>query len=82
MASIFKTIVIHSRSTYWTNPELSEEMAVDSDDLAKELQNRCNQLEEEGWEVYNILPVVSGNMVNGSGYYHTESLIISAKKKM
>ena len=81
MAELFKTIVIHSRSTYWTNPELSEEMAVDSDDLAKELQKQCNLLEDEGWDVYNILPISSGNMVNGSGYYHTESLIITAKRK-
>ncbi len=80
MAAIFKTIVIHSRSTYWTNPEQSDEMVVDSDDLAKELQNQCNNLSENGWDVYNILPVISGNTVNGTGYYHTESIIITAKK--
>lgn len=76
----YKTVVIHSRSTYWTNPELSEEMAVDSDDLAKELQHQCNMLESDGWSVFKILPITSGNTVNGSGYYHTESLIITARK--
>jgi hypothetical protein len=77
---MFKTKVIHSRSTYWTNPELSEEMEVDSDDLAKELQNQCNEFIEKGFEIFNILPISSGNVVNGNGYYHTESMIIIARK--
>lgn len=77
---MYKTIVIHSRSTYWTNPEFSEEMEVDSDDLAKELQDKCNELTENGFEIFSILPISSGNIVNGSGYYHTESIIITAKK--
>jgi hypothetical protein len=77
---MYKTIVIHSRSTYWTNPELSEEMEVDSDDLAKELENRCNDLAKEGWEIFSIMPISSGNIVNGSGYYHTESIIITVRK--
>lgn len=78
---MYKTTVIHSRSTYWTNPEFSEEMAVDSDDLAKELQNKCNEITQQGFEIMSILPISSGNIVNGSGYYHTESIIIISKNK-
>jgi hypothetical protein len=78
---MYKTIVIHSRSTYWTNPELSEEMEVDSEDLATELENQCNSLEKDGWEIFSIMPISSGNVVNGTGYYHTESIIITALKE-
>jgi hypothetical protein len=77
---MYKSIVIHSRSTYWTNPELSEEMEVDSDDLAKELDDKCNELEKAGFQIVSILPVSSGNVVNGNGYYHTASIIITAYK--
>jgi hypothetical protein len=77
---MYKTLVIHSRSTYWTNPELSEEMEVDSDDLAKELQDKCNEIVKSGGEIVTLLPISSGNIVNGSGYYHTESIIIIYKK--
>lgn len=77
---MYKTVVIHSRSTYWTNPELSEEMEVDSDDLAKELQTQCNLLTDQGFEIFSILPISSGNIVNGNGYYHTESIILTARK--
>jgi hypothetical protein len=77
---MYKTHVIHSRSTYWTNPELSEEMEVDSDDLATELQNRCNEFVDKGWDIITILPISSGNVVNGNGYYHTESIIIILHK--
>jgi hypothetical protein len=77
---MYKTIVIHSRSTYWTNPEFGEELEVDSDDLAKEVQNKCNDLIIDGYEIHSILPISSGNIVNGSGYYHTGSVIIIANK--
>jgi hypothetical protein len=77
---MYKSIVIHSRSTYWTNPELSEEMEVDSDDLAKELENKCNELVKAGFDIFSILPISSGNVVNGNGYYHTASIIITARK--
>jgi hypothetical protein len=77
---MYKAIVIHSRSTYWTNPEQSEEMEVDSDDLAKELQNKSNEIIDQGFEIFSILPISSGNVVNGNGYYHTESIIIIARK--
>ncbi|MGC8803105.1 MAG: hypothetical protein ACP5PS_04955 [Bacteroidales bacterium] len=77
---MYKTVVIHSRSTYWTNPELSEEMEVDSDDLAKELEEKCNELEKHGFSIISILPISSGSITNGNGYYHTESIIIVAHK--
>ncbi|HOT14139.1 MAG TPA: hypothetical protein PK252_05190 [Bacteroidales bacterium] len=77
---MYKSIVIHSRSTYWTNHEFSEEMEVDSDDLAKELDEKCNELEKQGFQIISILPVSSGNVVNGNGYYHTASIIITAHK--
>jgi hypothetical protein len=77
---MYKTIVIHSRSTYWTNPEFSEEMEVDSDDLAKEMEVKCNELITDGYQIISIMPISSGNVVNGSGYYHTESIIVTVKK--
>jgi hypothetical protein len=77
---MYKTIVIHSRSTYWTNPELSEEMEVDSDDLAKEIDDKCNELEKQGFQIISLIPITSGNLVNGNGYYHTESIIVLAHK--
>jgi len=77
---MYSAIVIHSRSTYWTNPEMSEEMEVDSDDLAKELQIKSNELINNGFEIVSILPISSGNIVNGNGYYHTESIILIVRK--
>lgn len=76
-----KTITIHSRSSYWTSREHRDEVEVDSDDLAKEIENQCNNLESEGYEVSKIIPVNSGNIVNGTGAYYTESVIITALKK-
>ncbi len=81
MAEIYKTIAIHTRSTYWTNKETNDEMVVDADDLAKEINLQSNELFEEGYEVISVIPIVSGNTTNGTGYYHTESVIITAKKK-
>ena len=80
MEEIYKTVVIHTRSTYWTNNEGSEESVVDADDLAKEIQNQSNELHRKGYEVINILPVNSGNMSHGTGYLQSESIIITAKK--
>ena len=77
---MYKSVVIHSRSTYWTNPDLGDVVEVDSDDLAKELANKCNELLEDGFEIFSVLPISSGNLVSGSGYYHTESIIITSRK--
>ena len=77
---MYKTTVIHSRSTYWSNPEFNEEMEVDSEDLATELQNQCNKILKDGFEIFSVMPISSGNIVNGNGYYHTESIIITARK--
>ena len=77
---MYKTIVINTRSTYWTNPEFGEELMVDSEDLGKELQHKCTEIENEGFTIISILPIVSGNVSNGNGYYQTHSVIISAHK--
>jgi len=77
---MIKTITIHSRSSYWTSREHLDEVEVDSDDLAKEIENKCNELEKEGYEVLRITPINSGNIVNGTGAYFTESVIITAQK--
>jgi len=77
---MIKTITIHSRSSYWTSREHSDEVEVDSDDLAKELENKCNELEADGYKVLNVIPVNSGNMVGGTGSYYTESIMITAQK--
>lgn len=78
---MFKAISIHTRSTYWTNRESSEELLVDSDDLAHEIEKVCNNLDQEGYDVLTITPISSGTISNGNGYYQTESIIITAKKK-
>ena len=77
---MYKAIVIHSRSTYWTNPELGDVVEVDSDDLAKELEKKSNELMADGYDIFSVLPISSGNLVSGSGYYHTESIIVTARK--
>ncbi len=78
---MYKSIVIHTRSTYWTRNETNEEYSVvDSDDLAKEIEIQCNQLEDDGFEVISINPITSGSLTSGNGYLHTESIIITARK--
>jgi hypothetical protein len=79
---MFKTTVIHTRSTFWTAKEqTNEEMLVDAEDLAREIEIKTNELYENGYDILNITPISSGNLVNGTGYYHTESVIITAKKR-
>lgn len=79
---MYKSIVIHTRSTYWTHKETNEEYSVvDSDDLAKEIEIQCNQLEKEGFDVISINPIASGSLNNGNGYVNTESVIITGKRK-
>jgi hypothetical protein len=78
---MYKVVSIHTRSTYWTNKESNEELIVDSDDLAQEIEKVSNNLLKEGYEIYLITPVTSGSMSNGNGYYQTESIIITARKK-
>ncbi|HEY4788214.1 MAG TPA: hypothetical protein VIH57_19305 [Bacteroidales bacterium] len=78
---MYKTITIHTRSTYWTNREANiEELIVDSDDLAHEIAKVSNELNDEGFEIVCITPINSGTVSNGNGYYQTESVIITAKK--
>jgi hypothetical protein len=77
---MIKTITIHSRSSYWTSREHRDEVEVDSEDLAKEIEDKCNELEKDGYKIVRITPVNSGNLVSGTGVYYTESVIISAQK--
>ena len=78
---MIKTITVHSRSSYWTSREHRDEVEVDSDDLAKEIEEKCNELERDGYLILRVIPVNSGNLVSGTGVYYTESVIISAQKK-
>lgn len=78
---MYKTISIHTRSTYWTTHESNEELIVDSDDLAQEIEKVANQLYEDGFEVMSIIPINSGSINHGNGYYQTESIIIHAKQR-
>jgi hypothetical protein len=78
---MYKTIVIHTRSTYWTHKETNEEYSVvDADDLAKEIEIQCNLLHNQGYEVISINPISSGSFANGNGYVNTESVIVTARK--
>lgn len=79
---MFKSISIHTRSTYWTNKESSEELLVDSDDLAHEIEKVCNELYEIGYDIISITPINSGTISNGNGYYQTESVIVTARKRI
>ncbi len=77
---MYKTIAIHTRSTYWTHVETNDEYSVvDADDLAKEIEIQCNKFAEEGYEVLSINPITSGSFANGNGYVQTESVIITAR---
>jgi len=79
---MYKSVVIHTRSTFWTHRETNEEYSVvDSDDLAKEIELQCNKLDTAGYSVISIDPITSGSFTHGNGYLHTESVIISARKK-
>jgi hypothetical protein len=77
---MYKSVTIHSRSTYWTNKESNEELIVDADDLTKEIQKVSNDLYKSGYEVIAITPISSGSISNGNGYYQTASVIVTAKK--
>lgn len=78
---MYKSVSIHTRSTYWTNKESAEEYLVDSDDLSHEIDNVCNDFDAKGYEVISITPINSGTISNGNGYYQTESVIITGKKR-
>ena len=78
---MYKTKVIHTRSTYWTHAATNDEYSVvDADDLAKEIEIQCNILAQEGYQVIFINPITSGSFGNGNGYVHTESVVLTAKK--
>jgi hypothetical protein len=78
---MYKVITIHTRSTYWTNREANiEELIVDTDDLAHEIEKVSNELLQDRFEIIAIVPINSGTVANGNGYYQTESVIITAKK--
>ena len=77
---MYKSVSIHSRSTYWTSHEANEELIVDSDDLSQEIQKVSNQLYKDGYEIVSITPITSGSITHVSGYYQTESVIILSKK--
>ena len=77
---MYKSLSIHTRSTYWTSHEANEELIVDSDDLSQEIQKVSNQLYKDGYEIVSITPITSGSITHGSGYYQTESVIILSKK--
>ena len=78
---MYKTITIHTRSTYWTNREANiEELIVDTDDLAHEIDKIANELLQDRFEIIAITPINSGTVANGNGYYQTESIIITARK--
>jgi dienelactone hydrolase len=77
---MYKTVLLQSRSTYWTNRESQEELIVDSVDLAQEIERVCNELAKDGYEVIQLTPVSSGSMSNGNGYFQTASMIVLAKK--
>jgi hypothetical protein len=78
---MYKTLTLHTRSTYWTNKEANiEELIVDSDDLAHEIEKVANELHKDRFEIVSITPINSGTVANGNGYYQTESVIITARQ--
>ncbi len=77
---MYKSVNIHTRSTYWTNKDAAEELIVDSEDLAQEIEKVTNELYVAGYAVFSILAINSGSVSNGNGYYQTGGIIITAKK--
>jgi hypothetical protein len=78
---MYKVVSIHTRSTYWSNKESGEELIVDSDDLAHEIEVVANNHYIEGYDVLSIVPINSGSMANGNGYYQTESIVVTFIKR-
>jgi hypothetical protein len=67
---MYKSLAIHARSTFWTNKETYEEVRViDSNDLAKEIELQCNQLETQGYSVLCITPITSAASPTGTGIF-------------
>lgn len=77
---MYKTIVIHTRSTYWSGNDAYDEAVVDADELAAQIQDKCNELGQAGYEVFSIMPINSGNLTSGNGYIHAESVLLTARK--
>lgn len=77
---MYKTIVIDTRSSVWTDKQSDEELIVDAEDLSKEMENQINKLEKKDFKLTNITPITSGNISGGNGYYHTTSLILTFYK--
>ncbi len=78
---LYKSVAIATRSTFWTSKEdNSDELIIDAEDLAKEIQQQCVNLAEAGYDVISIVPINSGNISNGKGYTHTSGVIITGKK--
>ena len=76
----YKTIVINSRSTIWTNKESGEELLVDADDLAQEIDNQLNKMAKLGYKLESVTPIDSGNITNANGYLHTGSIVLIFSK--
>ena len=76
----YKSIVINTRSTIWTNKESGEELLVDADDLSQEIDNQLNKMVKMGYKLETITPINSGNISNASGYLHTGSIILIFSK--
>ncbi|HEY9124900.1 MAG TPA: hypothetical protein VIO15_11215, partial [Bacteroidales bacterium] len=75
-----KTVAIHSRNTFWSSRDQLDELGVDAEDLAREIETKCNELEKDGYKVIKIVPINSGNQVAGSGAHYTESVLVVAQK--
>ncbi len=75
----FHSFAIHTRSSYWTSYEHRDEIIVDSEDLALEIEQQLNELEKKGYKIISVTPINSGNIVTGTGTHYTESIIITAE---
>ncbi len=76
---MYKTIVINTRSSYWTNKESGEELIVDAEELSKEMETQINKMSQKGFVLVSSIPVNSGNISNGNGYFHTSSVVLTFK---
>ncbi|NJM15168.1 MAG: hypothetical protein HC896_07145 [Bacteroidales bacterium] len=77
----YKSISISTRSSMWTSKELSDELIVDVEDLAKEIESQCLVLDKEGYDVLSITPINSGNINGGTGYFYTASIVVTGIKR-
>ncbi len=87
----YKTVYVNSKLLYRERHRVTlppstvtEPAAVDPVELAEHIEDACNQLAGEGYEIVTITPINSGDFTfihqGGAGWSYTTGVVITAKK--